>query len=116
MNNHWYNEGKEIMKKDMSQLFITNTKRSGRPRRNYTRGPLTNAEKRFTYKFVDGMVRDRQRFSVVELQSSLYAITGKIRNTTTIVKMVNEFLDDPKTGYKPSWFKRQVTKLLNLIK
>jgi hypothetical protein len=100
----------------MSELFITNTKRSGRPRRNYTRGPLTNAEKRFAYKFVDGMVRDKQRFSVVELQSSLYAITGKIRNTDTIIKMVNAFLDDPKTGYKPSWFKVQATKLLNLIR
>tara|TARA_Y100000385_G_scaffold266876_1_gene302444 strand:- start:289 stop:591 length:303 start_codon:yes stop_codon:yes gene_type:complete len=100
----------------MSDLFITNTKRSGRPRRNYTRGPLTNAEKRFVTKFVDGMVRDKQRFSVVELQSSLYAITGKIRNTTTIVKMVNALLDDPKIGYKPSWFKRQAVKLLSYIK
>jgi len=99
----------------MSELFITNTKRSGRPRRNYTRGPLTKAEKSFVTKFVDSMVKDKQRFSVVELQSSLYAITGKIRNTTTIVKMVNVLLDDPKIGYKPSWFKRQATKLLNLI-
>ena len=114
--NHWLNEGKEIIKKDMSELFITNTKRSGRPRRNYTRGPLTNAEKRFAHKFVDGMVKDKQRFSVVELQSSLYAITGKIRNTDTIIKMVDAFLNDPKTGYKPSWFKVQATKLLNLIR
>jgi len=99
----------------MSELFITNTRRSGRPRTNYTRGPVTTAEHNFAYKFVDAMVKDKQRFSVLELQSAMYAITGKVRSTSTIIRMVNALLDNPKVGYKPSWFKRQATRVLNLI-
>lgn len=99
----------------MSELFITNVKRSGRPRTNFTRGPITKAEHKFAYKFVDTMVKEKSRFSVLELQSAMYAITGKIRSTSTICKMVNELLNNPKVGYKPNWFKRQAIRVKNLI-
>ena len=98
----------------MSELFITNVKRSGRPRTNFSRGPITKAEINVAYKFVDTMVRERSRFSVLEIQSAMYAITGKIRSTSTICMIVNELLDNPNIGYKPNWFIRQATKLYNL--
>ena len=100
----------------MSELFITNVKRSGRPRTNFTRGPITKAEYNFAYKFVDTMVKEKSRFSVLELQSAMYAITGKIRSTSTICRIVNKLLNDPKVGYKPNWFKRQAIRVKNLIK
>ena len=62
------------------------------------------------------MVKENARFSVLELQSAMHAITGKIRSTSTICRMVNELLNDPKVGYKPNWFKRQGVKLLSFIK
>ena len=98
----------------MSELFITNVKRPGRPRTNFSRGPITKAEINVAYKFVDTMVRERSRFSVLEIQSAMYAITGKIRRTSTICMIVNELLDNPNIGYKPNWFIRQATKLYNL--
>ena len=98
----------------MSELFITNVKRSGRPRTNFSRGPITKAEINFAYKFVDTMVKEKSRFSVLEIQSAMYAITGKIRSTSTICMIVNELLDNPNIGYKPNWFIRQATKLYNL--
>lgn len=100
----------------MSELFITATKKSGRPRVNYTRGPVTKSEYKFVHKFVDAMVRDKQRFSVIELQGLLHSTTGNIRKTSTIIRMVNDALATPNIGYKPSWFKRQATKVYNLIR
>jgi len=99
----------------MSKLFITNTKRSGRPRTNFTKGPITKAEYTFAYKFVDTMVKENVRFSVLELQSAMYAITGKIRTTTTICRMVNELLNNPDVGRKPNWFIKQAIRVKNLI-
>ena len=100
----------------MSELFITNVKRSGRPRTNFSIGPITKAEINFAYKFVDTMVKEKSRFSVLEIQSAMYAVTGKIRSTSTICRIVNELLNDPNVGYKPNWFIRQATKVYNLIK
>lgn len=97
-------------------LLIMNKKKPvGRPRRNFSRGRITEQEYNFAFKFVDAMVRDKLRFSVYELQTTMHITTGKIRSEATLIKLVNELLDNPMVGYTPNWFVRTKNKVLNLF-